>query len=415
MKTFILSVFALFLWLSADVCSAEIENDYWVNTNFPGSEVKFLIGGRDNVFAISADNHVYVHRRNPNLEWFWEKLEIEIEGDVKYAYKYDICTDKVWYTFFDPSWSVMQDTVFEDISHITFVQGNCASYIAYNKLHHIYNHKSYGNIPEGNKIFKTISADNYTVKYAGITNSGELFVSYDTCKTWEKPANYPQNHFFTDIHWSDTNEFFIVGSDSVLFILKDSLESVDVYDGGYVTCLISPDFDWHASTEQKGDKLQFFPFWYNSIIVGTKYNGVYDFLEDRLTKKSDSLEDMYITILSYNKSGPVYVKTKSNDIYMTTSIVGSSVEDLDLTPYALKISPNPAKSRATITFHNTEYAEIEIAIYDLFGRKAADVHSGHLAEGDYNFPVDLSGFAAGSYFLSFGVGGRAGSLNLIVE
>ncbi|MCK5741346.1 MAG: T9SS type A sorting domain-containing protein, partial [Chlorobi bacterium] len=78
-------------------------------------------------------------------------------------------------------------------------------------------------------------------------------------------------------------------------------------------------------------------------------------------------------------------------------------------------SPNPAKSRASISFHNPEYAEIEIAIYDLFGRKVADVHSGNLTEGDYNISADLSGLASGSYFLRFGVEGRFGSLNLIVE
>ncbi|MDA3843206.1 MAG: T9SS type A sorting domain-containing protein, partial [Candidatus Kapabacteria bacterium] len=120
-----------------------------------------------------------------------------------------------------------------------------------------------------------------------------------------------------------------------------------------------------------------------------------------------------IRAVTYLSEGIVFAGTEDKGIYFTADFL--SVEELDLAPYALKISPNPAKSRASISFHNPEYSNIEIAVYDLFGRKVADVHSGNLAEGDYNFSADLSVLASGSYFLRFGAGGRVGSLNLIVE
>jgi hypothetical protein len=133
-------------------------------------------------------------------------------------------------------------------------------------------------------------------------------------------------------------------------------------------------------------------------------------------QKNDSIYDLEITAVHSVSGIGVLAGTKSTGVFCARHINGvGSVSSLNLTPYALKISPNPTKSHARISFHNPDYAEIEIAIYDLFGRKVADVHSGHLAAGDYNFSADLSGFAAGSYFLKFGVGGRSGSLNLIVE
>ena len=105
---------------------------------------------------------------------------------------------------------------------------------------------------------------------------------------------------------------------------------------------------------------------------------------------------------------------KKHGIYKPRFQFGS-IEELYLSPYSLKIFPNPAKSRASISFHNPEYAEIEIAVYDLFGRKVADVHSGNLAEGDYNFSADLSGLASGSYFLRFMTGNKAASQTIILE
>ncbi|MCK5743066.1 MAG: T9SS type A sorting domain-containing protein, partial [Chlorobi bacterium] len=184
------------------------------------------------------------------------------------------------------------------------------------------------------------------------------------------------------------------------------------YDGGSVSC-INHNFFWVSGgkTDKKKNRTQFKEYDNYSFAVGTSLNGVYHVDYNRAIKTNDSLRDLSISAICNSYSGRyIYVATKNAGIYRNFPHF-ASVQELDMSPYALKISPNPAKSHASISFHNPEYADIEIAIYDLFGRKVADVHSGNLAEGDYNFSADLSGLASGSYFLRFGVGGRVGSLN----
>ena len=418
MKTFILSVFALFLWLSANVYSAEIEDDYWVKTDFPEKEVlSFFNVGNNNVFAATTDGEIYEITGYSNNGPVWTKLNIIIDGSISYFGDFSIGTDKGLFDF-HPRDSVQPEDEFFHGQKVVccefrFVLTDQKIYFRGDSVW------LECNLPDSNKTLKSICIEDWYMhmkRIVGITTSGELYISLDSCRTWNEVAGDYKDHRFSAVDWSDHLECFFVGSDKGFFVLKDSLIEVPEYEGGSVSCIKAMRYEGYGKTDKKENKPLFWPFNNAAILVGTSHNGVYEYYENRITQKNDSLYDLEITAVHSVWGIGVLSGTKSTGVFCARHIYGTgSVSPLNLTPYALKISPNPAKSRATITFHNPDYAEIEIAIYDLFGRKAAEVHSGHLAEGDYNFPADLSGLATGSYFLRFGVGGRVGSLNMIVE
>ncbi|MDA3843373.1 MAG: T9SS type A sorting domain-containing protein [Candidatus Kapabacteria bacterium] len=428
MKTLILSVFALFLLLSADVCSAEIEDDYWVKTDFPDKEVKLISQPvYEYLIAVSIDNEIYICNAEYQSKSLWEKIEHNIEADITSSRYTLLGTEKGIYHIDLYDKTIEKESFLSDsnIAGFSSPDYDRSDYYVFTEYSLWLRSFDYDTdewsatkcaMPGGYKQLKDIAQ--YSLRTVGITNSGELYISNDDCQSWKTRIKNPDEEIYTCVEFNTRYETFIVGTDKSLYSLSltdYTLSKISGYDGGYVSCITDFDYIRLAKTHHKHDETQFSPFGFWSMGIGTANLGVYDLDGTYIQQKNDSLPDLRITSISYNPWGPVYVGTKSRGIYKTQTYLPQSVEPLDLTLYALKISPNPAKSLAGIIFHNPEYAEIEIAIYDLFGRKVADVHSGPLAEGDYNFSADLSGFAAGSYFLKFGVGGRAGSLNLIVE
>ncbi|MCK5740800.1 MAG: T9SS type A sorting domain-containing protein [Chlorobi bacterium] len=419
MKTFILSAFSFFLLLSVNVF-ADVDDDSWLKTDFPDKELRLItVEDAGSCLALTKDANIYNHNMDSEEIHTWLKIEFEIEGNVTALSDNYVGTDQGLYLY-------QYKSVYEKID----VVGDM------NILEIFESGGGYGTTflqsPEGlftftaseliecalpdtdQEITAMAFAENRTMS---LTTSGELFVSNNNCQTWTKAVENPEGHLFTAIKWDKHNNRFVVGSDKGLFYLTDQLEEVQDFDGGQVNCLIALDIMWLVETENKKDKIQFPVIQTEDIIlVGTETNGVYGITgTGEIKQKNDGLDNLNIRAFSYERFGwYVLAGTKEHGIY-ATQFVFPSVEELNLTPYSLKISPNPAKSRASISFHNLEYADIEIAVYDLFGRKVAEVHSGNLAEGDYNFSADLSGLASGSYFLRFGAGGRVGSLNLIVE
>ncbi|MBN1542851.1 T9SS type A sorting domain-containing protein [candidate division KSB1 bacterium] len=62
--------------------------------------------------------------------------------------------------------------------------------------------------------------------------------------------------------------------------------------------------------------------------------------------------------------------------------------------------PNPVASLTTITFHLSETRNVELAVYDLLGRKVDARSLGVLAEGDHQVQWRNAGLPNGLYFLS---------------
>ena len=61
--------------------------------------------------------------------------------------------------------------------------------------------------------------------------------------------------------------------------------------------------------------------------------------------------------------------------------------------------PNPATSRAHVTFVMPESGPFSLDIYDVLGRRIARIDAGHKPSGAHQAEADLSGLPAGTYFL----------------
>ena len=74
----------------------------------------------------------------------------------------------------------------------------------------------------------------------------------------------------------------------------------------------------------------------------------------------------------------------------------------------LSVSPNPFVRELDIRFHLEEEGQTEIALFDVFGRRIADLFTGHQVAGNNRLQTDLSQEAlpAGVYILILRQGER---------
>lgn len=80
--------------------------------------------------------------------------------------------------------------------------------------------------------------------------------------------------------------------------------------------------------------------------------------------------------------------------------VASQSDDEAALPAAYALGPaypNPTALRATVPFELPEAAEVEVAVYDLLGRRVALLTEGLRAAGRHTATLDASGLSAGIY------------------
>lgn len=69
-------------------------------------------------------------------------------------------------------------------------------------------------------------------------------------------------------------------------------------------------------------------------------------------------------------------------------------------------APNPARGSTNITFHLDRTAPVQLAVFDLLGRRVADLRDGVLASGSQSVPWNTQSFPAGVYFVRLESQGR---------
>ena len=71
-----------------------------------------------------------------------------------------------------------------------------------------------------------------------------------------------------------------------------------------------------------------------------------------------------------------------------------------------RIYPNPFNSRVTITFQLPHWSRVTAALYDVAGRKVADVASDNFTAGEHRIEWSSSGVGSGLYFLRLTAGDK---------
>jgi hypothetical protein len=64
-----------------------------------------------------------------------------------------------------------------------------------------------------------------------------------------------------------------------------------------------------------------------------------------------------------------------------------------------KVSPNPVTGTGTLSFTLREASEVNVALYDVLGRRVETLHEGRAAAGQHQVSLDASGLSSGVYFL----------------
>jgi hypothetical protein len=64
----------------------------------------------------------------------------------------------------------------------------------------------------------------------------------------------------------------------------------------------------------------------------------------------------------------------------------------------LEVYPNPSGGAFTISLTLVEAADVEVAVYDVLGRRVRTLHTGPLASGVRVFSFNAADLPAGAYF-----------------
>ena len=77
--------------------------------------------------------------------------------------------------------------------------------------------------------------------------------------------------------------------------------------------------------------------------------------------------------------------------------------------------PNPASGYTTIPIVVPSRCRMEVALYDVYGRRVTVLHDGMMEAGSVSLPFDASALAAGMYFVKLVDAGRIETKVLVVR
>lgn len=90
----------------------------------------------------------------------------------------------------------------------------------------------------------------------------------------------------------------------------------------------------------------------------------------------------------------------------------AGVERADNMKEGAYLSPNPIAAGGVLTLTMPRDEFIIISLFDLYGRKLADIYEGSLRNGEVKLPVDFSRFAQGTYYIKITGSSTASVVNL---
>ena len=205
--------------------------------------------------------------------------------------------------------------------------------------------------------------------------------------SWQDIINKREHFENADMMWGINQHD---ATDDVLSVRKNGMDA-DFSEG-------MPEEEWtHVAITMDNEDAQLFingvlidskPYVYGEmtdagIYAGTSKNGHVD-------AYNGALDDLRF----YTR---VLTEEEVESLYNCGSIVGTkSSHKLPVTTLAQNF-PDPFNSSTTIEYTLTENTQIEIAVYDLDGHKAATLVNGYQKAGTYKTVWDASGFSAGVY------------------
>ena len=112
-----------------------------------------------------------------------------------------------------------------------------------------------------------------------------------------------------------------------------------------------------------------------------------------------------------------FTSDAGNNIYLDDiNIMGNVGIDELANNINFNMYPNPTEGNTTISFNLSENKETDISVYDVVGKKIANVYNGNLNAGEHQYSIaDKTKLASGIYFIKLTVGGESFTKKLVVK
>lgn len=97
---------------------------------------------------------------------------------------------------------------------------------------------------------------------------------------------------------------------------------------------------------------------------------------------------------------------KGNNVYIDDINIFNpltvNVSPVEALKNSVKIYPNPTSGSANVEVEiNTDVSQVEVQIFDLYGKLVKEIYAGKLSQGKQNFTIDGSNLSNGLYFVKF--------------
>lgn len=277
---------------------------------------------------------------------------------------------------------------------------------------------------ETDQIVSMAVSDDLNYLWAG-TGTGKLYrfsniaLAYDsatadfhspTCIVASEDFSYPEfsGRYITSIAIdpNDNNTVLVTlgnyGNSSYVYVTQNALDSLPAFTSVQGTLPAAPVFssviEMHGGTK---------------AIIGTDF-GIYS--TDNLLSGSWSADftgmgNVPVTMLRQQTTNHFLVQNYGT-IYAASYGNGFFTDNTFYTPLgidpgngnnhqaaSLKVIPNPAKDKASVTYKLAEPTNVTLSVYDLSGRLMIQRNMGNQPKGDHSEVIDLSGFHAGTYVI----------------
>jgi PKD repeat protein len=102
-----------------------------------------------------------------------------------------------------------------------------------------------------------------------------------------------------------------------------------------------------------------------------------------------------------------------NNTCIVVDTTGGIIENND-DPFDVSVAPNPINQMATLTYNLMNNGEVKIIVTDLLGNRIASLDRGYQGIGEYQYRIDGSKLASGTYMAVVMLNGQAVSRKIVV-
>jgi PKD repeat protein len=126
------------------------------------------------------------------------------------------------------------------------------------------------------------------------------------------------------------------------------------------------------------------------------------------TKANIGTNKVKLTVTDENKLSSTCEATVTVEAASTTNLTDVMVSNLE-------VYPNPFNNQVTVSYNLLENSTVELALYDMVGKRITDLSSNRLQSGNQSIQFDLSAIKSGSYILQLRTGNGVVKKEMIMK